>query len=1149
MSQAYPRWYTDSDEKDDYPRWHTTNDTDPEEEDGYPRWHSADEEDCPRGDTDDEGDYARWHTVGDFDEEDCTPSDTDPDEGDYPRWHTVDDSDEEDDILQFAELGRPTIPPPPLPSNCRISHQKNKVYVAWIRELPIRAEYYITLTRKDVLRGRIFRKHVLEALEDQRRTLFLEEKFYSFPTENNFFTAQEVEAWRHFVPETRDGRRFVGIAEVCLSSVEGLLKSRKHDDVCFISDLSCGRTFAIILRVDSTTTVPGKYKTAARQVFRQAFSQRKKFKFDAVGKKGFVAQRLTQRARVVAGKHIDLTGFRNAMLHFRAPQKKEEEMDKDMYFQEPWDVQNLKMLMQSPETPPEVRSAAAAVATGVDEKGFRKVCYSKSPCGLWFSTARPSYADVPAMLRRCCAKAAEMELVNPYFTIMRGLFPGIPTWADLEPKLGKRDTRWCDITLINEKSALRDMTWAILTGTVPKDAPRVVHLMSAECSANITTEDIRGCYFRELGRVLRAARFHDSEWVKPLVFSRVLVLHALMGMGKTTQIQRFVAGLPNTWRILFLTPRVQLANALAVMFAPQGFKHYKDLQRWDIPNAARLILQVESVGKLLDRNGAVTPVHAIITDETHAVFSQLVSSTHRDKGNLSFNIVCGLFKHCNQAVFAGADMFADQMVSEFLPNLFPSEDIEFHVYTKVKIQREIVFATESEWYHNIELELRSGGNIALIYESKRSLTRDVVMLGKKYPNANILTVTADTPEADKRALFVDINRSLQDVDVFTFTSAITVGVDIQVEFKKLFVHFTKTTGPVQRDVRQMMGRFRHVKDTEVLVMMPKPRKKDRTFTAGDAMLGIMEQRRIRDPVWRQCGQFDTESMKLTPDDRLLIASHSVAERERCQFRSFVEQCAYAGWFVKHKSLQGGKMAEIEKETKQQSDAAAREWETEAKQVLQMNDMEALAELRTLHHTRERGSKKCALLMARKLLQPEHRREKTEHRGVTVDELKRLALHQGTLVNYHLYKAEQSVGLVEQCRGGNFPETAAFRLSAARKLKAIISKLGLQTAKERSEIVKSAHECRQSIAECFELSHRSQLSKPATHKHKATFPLLKECLGEFGLKLKSKRTDIAVRGKGRKRQNIYSLESAPFFKGIYGKVDKDALLENFSYFME
>ena len=120
--------------------------------------------------------------------------------------------------------------------------------------------------------------------------------------------------------------------------------------------------------------------------------------------------------------------------------------------------------------------------------------------------------------------------------------------------------------------------------------------------------------------------FIDSE-------EQVIAISSPYGTGKTYTFKQLI---PKFNNILFITYRQSLANRIYDELQKQGFQNYNELTNYEIQNAERLIIQLDSLVRLNDKDDIthknyVPNYDLIVVDEMEGILSHFNAKTLKNK--------------------------------------------------------------------------------------------------------------------------------------------------------------------------------------------------------------------------------------------------------------------------------------------------------------------------------------------------------------------------------------------------------------------------------------------------------------------------------------------------------------------------------------
>jgi hypothetical protein len=322
---------------------------------------------------------------------------------------------------------------------------------------------------------------------------------------------------------------------------------------------------------------------------------------------------------------------------------------------------------------------------------------------------------------------------------------------------------------------------------------------------------------------------HTKHCIHPIHFDpgqRLNIIRAGMGSGKSVAIANYV-NLYNPRRVIVFTARVQQAYTAFGLLGPLGFKLYnEDHRRADgtkIPlgDIDRVIVQFESAHKLMALMGGLSPYDLIIIDETRAVGQQTVWTENKDVSinNKVLTALLTMSPSTCKVVWLDADIEIDGMVRGLVDAHFKPTEWILHRYTHNALDRTFRATTRLKMVQDVKERLDHGERVMLCFRARHDLEIVTEMLAAHAPLKRQL-IFKSKQDAEHFHKFAHIDHHLADVNLLAFTSSVTVGADIQTLFDKVFIFADSFGGCSYRDMKQMAGRARNTRDTEVGICFP-----------------------------------------------------------------------------------------------------------------------------------------------------------------------------------------------------------------------------------------------------------------------------------------------------------------------------------------
>ena len=301
-----------------------------------------------------------------------------------------------------------------------------------------------------------------------------------------------------------------------------------------------------------------------------------------------------------------------------------------------------------------------------------------------------------------------------------------------------------------------------------------------------------------------------------------LVLRSRYGSGKTTFMQRLIKE-RDPKRVLFITYRQTLARDIMRNFGKLGFKSYLDGDDQSCWQSPRLIVQLDSLLKLLYNNQGVMSGEAflltydmIVLDESESLLAHLDGGTMKNKEIDIWNFFDELLKHSKNMVLMDGDVSCRSLsfASSYgkMVNIDNANNEQNKVFNLIcdKMKREQQLHDDIDKFYKQDKDFRicivcQGCNQALGLEDGLKI---------KYPYLNIKRLIGTDSGKTKKNFMEDINKTLESVNIFIYTPVIESGVDITIKVKKLYGVLSCKSN-CQRAFLQMLGRSRNVEEDRI----------------------------------------------------------------------------------------------------------------------------------------------------------------------------------------------------------------------------------------------------------------------------------------------------------------------------------------------
>ena len=240
-------------------------------------------------------------------------------------------------------------------------------------------------------------------------------------------------------------------------------------------------------------------------------------------------------------------------------------------------------------------------------------------------------------------------------------------------------------------------------------------------------------------------------------------------------------------KVLFITYRQTLARDIMRNFGKLGFKNYlddhTDTTVWDSP---RLIVQLDSLMKVITHNSDVMcgddfdlNYDMIVLDESESLLNHFDEKTMEGKEIQIWEFLDELLKHAKKVVMMDGD------VSERTLSFAKSYGCMSYVQnTNNESNKSIHIARdESNWKTQLHADLQRyhqedpGFRVCIVSQSSSQAVSLEESLRDKFPNLCVRRLVGTDSGATKKEVLDDINKYLENVNVFIYSPVIESGVD------------------------------------------------------------------------------------------------------------------------------------------------------------------------------------------------------------------------------------------------------------------------------------------------------------------------------------------------------------------------------------
>lgn len=305
----------------------------------------------------------------------------------------------------------------------------------------------------------------------------------------------------------------------------------------------------------------------------------------------------------------------------------------------------------------------------------------------------------------------------------------------------------------------------------------------------------------ELGRLL------------PLPQSKFMGIISPLGSGKTYQIRQYINKYYQNKKVLIMTGRVSLAQEFSRLFS--DFEMYKDISG-DI-NSNKLIIQVDSLFKLITKNGLIKKYDLIVLDEVELLLNRLCEVSKEDKQAVLKYFEYGMQKHTTVIAMDG---FLTAKSVNLLESIRGQKmTIIKNTFQKEKQDMNINYDYKKTVENMID-DLKEGKKLYVVCNEKR-FAESINECIKDLTNCKISMIHGQTDEYERAEAFLNLNEHIKKYDVLITTSVLLAGNSIDIKhFNKTYVFCTPNTNDPGQ-IHQMIKRVRHLKDNIINVCLSK----------------------------------------------------------------------------------------------------------------------------------------------------------------------------------------------------------------------------------------------------------------------------------------------------------------------------------------
>jgi len=315
---------------------------------------------------------------------------------------------------------------------------------------------------------------------------------------------------------------------------------------------------------------------------------------------------------------------------------------------------------------------------------------------------------------------------------------------------------------------------------------------------------------------------YNSEYMEPYpIEPNTLCVKAPMGCGKTKALRDYLNIhftddiFPQTIR--FLTFRQTFAKSLKGAFS--DFILYSDINGDINNNHKRVIIQVESLHRLVINSYLSNGINLLILDEVESILAQFNSGLHRHF-NAAFAIFTWMIANAEKVICIDANL--SERAINTLKRMRPKHDIYYHhnIFKKEVDNIYKLTNNNTQWLSLMFTYLKNDKRIVLPTNSISEAKIYKQLIEESFPNKKIQLYSSEMLISEKNEHFSDVERYWSNLDVLIYTPTCSAGISFELDhFDVVFAYMTDGSCDVET-CRQMLMRVRNLKSKTYYVYFP-----------------------------------------------------------------------------------------------------------------------------------------------------------------------------------------------------------------------------------------------------------------------------------------------------------------------------------------
>ena len=289
----------------------------------------------------------------------------------------------------------------------------------------------------------------------------------------------------------------------------------------------------------------------------------------------------------------------------------------------------------------------------------------------------------------------------------------------------------------------------------------------------------------------------------------IVCIKSPMGTGKTQCLKQFISNLFEDKRIMYFSHRQCFSRNIEGNFKELEFYNYMD-GAVDLYKKQKIIIQIDSILKLQNKQYEYIPYDLIIIDEIESILFHLSSITLKNRMYVC-DVIKMFMKNATHIIALDADF--GQRSYDFLTMIKQKPTVFINSFKPITPRRFFLSNDQNKYIFQITEDLKNKKKIVIVTLSKKKadqLENDLQPYGK------IINHTSMQDDQTKAQL-VDVNSLWSKYDVVIYTPTIDAGVDFNLKyFHKMYCFICSGSVP-PRVFLQMTGRVRHLFDNNIHV--------------------------------------------------------------------------------------------------------------------------------------------------------------------------------------------------------------------------------------------------------------------------------------------------------------------------------------------